>query len=297
MSLSRKTFKPDNVTALAKLFSASVIQELSSDRAPTQFCSLIVASGLISRMRTGATVADVFELAFDTLKKRDYRHEYIYKAALTEKIQLGTHSLKSACMINEFRVGTSKADAVLFNGDATAYEIKSERDSLSRLKNQVQSYFEVFPFVNIIAGENHLPALEAMFPSDVGILILTRRYTIKTVREAVSNYDNLTSKSILDCIQLKEAKYVLELLGEDIPQVPNTRMYSEIENLFEKQNIKDLHRAMVISVKKNRSLEPIKEFINKVPTNLQNLAISAKLKKNNKLRFEKCLSTPIYSLL
>lgn len=50
----------------------------------------------------------IFDAAFSLLQREGYRHEYIYKAALTHKILLGKHSLHTASMITEFRVGECK---------------------------------------------------------------------------------------------------------------------------------------------------------------------------------------------
>ncbi|MEI9986083.1 MAG: sce7726 family protein [Aliidongia sp.] len=55
--------------------------------------------------------------------------------SVTQKILMGKHSLRTASMLNEFRAGSCKADLVILNGTATVYEIKSERDSLTRLAN------------------------------------------------------------------------------------------------------------------------------------------------------------------
>jgi len=85
-------------------------------------------------------VCSLFERAFSLLEREGYRHEYVYKAALTQKIFLGRHSLQTASMLSEFRVGQCKADLVILNGTSTVYEVKSERDSLDRLERQVAAW-------------------------------------------------------------------------------------------------------------------------------------------------------------
>ena len=290
-------FRPKDATAMSKLFSTRVVSELSQKKHPKRFIELLDASGLYQVLKYNVTVKGAYDTAFTLLKKRDYRHEYIYKAALYEKIQLGYHSLNTACMINEFRVGRSKADTVLFNGTATAYEIKSERDTLSRLEDQVSDYYKVFPYVNVIAGENHIQALESLFPKNIGILALSRRYSITTIRPPSLDYDKIDPQKILSCIRISEAKSMLKKIGVKIPQVPNTKIYDEISNAFNQIEIDVLHKCMVETLKQSRSLANLSEFLSSVPTPLHSVVISAKLNASEKLSFIDTLNTPIYRLI
>src|SRR4029453_5364083 len=100
----------------------------------------------------------VFDAAFAVLKKGGLRDEYIYKAALTHRVLLGKHSLKTASMLTEFRAGDCKADISILNGTTTVFEIKSERDSLTRLARQIENYKRVFASVFVIGGENYVGA-------------------------------------------------------------------------------------------------------------------------------------------
>jgi len=86
-------------------------------------------------------------------------------------------------MLTEFRVGECKADLAILNGTSTVYEVKSERDSLSRLERQVAAYAKVFASVYVIAAETHVSAVIASVPKDVGVLCLNGRYQISPVRE------------------------------------------------------------------------------------------------------------------
>lgn len=75
-------------------------------------------------------------------------------------------------MLNEFRAGSCKADLVILNGTATAYEIKSERDSLARLSNQVLNYRRVFASVNVMVRGIHVESVRHVVPVDVGVVPL-----------------------------------------------------------------------------------------------------------------------------
>src|SRR5689334_13769722 len=131
---------PQHMAAITRLFSSSVVRELARKGKSPIFARLARQSELFDRLEVNRCVHDLFDLAFSFLQREGYRDEYIYRAALTQKVLLGRHSLQTASMLNEFRVGDCKADVAILNGTATVYEIKSERDSLTRLQRQVASY-------------------------------------------------------------------------------------------------------------------------------------------------------------
>jgi hypothetical protein len=89
-------------------------------------------------------------------------------------------------MLTEFRVGECKADVVILNGTGTVYEVKSERDSLSRLERQIAAYAKVFAKVNVITAESHVTAVMNLMPSDVGVLCLGDRGQITPIRKRLS---------------------------------------------------------------------------------------------------------------
>jgi len=170
MGFTNKTFEAQQISALSRLFSSGLIRELAKKGYSPMFARLAKESSLLQWADLIAPIGIFFDLAFSVLKHKSCRHEYIYKAAITHKLLLGhTHSLNTFVMLNEFRACNNKADAVILNGTSTVYEIKSERDSLSRLDRQIDSYRKVFAKVNVITGENHLNAVINLVPHDVGI--------------------------------------------------------------------------------------------------------------------------------
>ncbi len=168
---------------------------------------------------SGVAVKDVFDNAFKTLKTAGLRDEYVYRAALTQKVLMGTHSLKTACMLNEFRAGASKADLVILNGTATVYEIKSERDLLVRLANQIENYKKVFAKVYVIVGENHVRSVTQTMPDEVGVMCLSRRYQISTEREAYDRTDRICTATVFESLRSSEARSILVDLAVAVPDV------------------------------------------------------------------------------
>ncbi|MFM0202209.1 sce7726 family protein [Paraburkholderia fungorum] len=281
------------LAATAKLFSSRVIQELAGKGKSPLFCRLAEESTLAGRIVGNAPIRELFELAFSFLTKKIYRHEYAYKAAITHKLLLGVHSLHTASLLTEFRVGSCKADIAILNGTSSVYEIKSERDRLDRLSAQIEAYRSVFANVNIIAAEKHVPDILCMVPEDVGILVLTERFRISTIREACSDINRLDATVIFDSITRREAVLILKMLNISVPSVPNTRIHGELRAIFSSLPVVDTHACMVAVLKECRSLSSSTQFISALPSSLRTAALSAKLHPKDHQRLLYAVETPI----
>lgn len=295
MSLIPHNLEISQLSATSRLFSASVVKELARKGKSPLFSRLVKDSTLLDYIyiHQSALVRDLFDVAFSLLKKKNFRHEYIYKAAITHKILLGRHSLQTSVMLNEFRTGISKADVAILNGTTTVYEIKSERDSLARLPQQVASYREVFANVNIITGQNHLDAVIDTVSSDVGVLLLTDRFQISTIREALNIPERTNPLAVFDSIQLSEAKKILKLMGMDIPKVPNTQMHQVLRDQFSTLTSLEAQAGMIKVLRDTRSLLPLSDLIEALPQSVQAAALTTSMRKRDHSKLLEAMNTPL----
>lgn len=297
MSLEMKVLDGSQQSAVARLFSATVIRELAQKGKSPLFSRLIKDSLVVSEENLASPVSSIFESAFNLLRKRDYRHEYAYKAAITNKLLLGRHSLKTASLITEFRVGKCKADIAIFNGTSTAYEIKSERDKLGRLQSQVETYKQFFSKVYVITGENHLDEIVLTTRADVGVLLLNKRFGISTIREAHESPEQVSPEIIFDSIQIREALEILRIVGITPPDVANTEIRSTIREIFKSLDPATTHDTMVKILRKSRSSLPLSEILPQLPDSLQAAILSTPLKLREQTKLLDALNTSIREAL
>ncbi len=257
------------------------------------FRRLVEQVDLNKRTKPLVTVGDAFDSAFETLKIAGHRDEYIYRAAITHKVLMGTHSLRTASMLNEFRAATSKADLVILNGTATVYEIKSERDSLARLANQVENYKRVFAKVNVIASEGHIQGVLTTVPEDVGVMCLSKRYRITTVRESINCPSRICPVTVFESLRMGEAVAILKAMGVTVPQIPNTQRHAVMRDLFAVLDPAELHVEMVRTLKRTRDLAPLGELIDLLPASLQAAALSISVRRVDHPRLIKAVTTPL----
>lgn len=282
------------LSAMTRLFSSSVFRDLAKKGRSPLFSRLLGMTDIGAQCAADATVAHAFDAAFAILKRIGRRDEYIYRAALTQRVLMGKHSLNTACMLTEFRAGACKADLAILNGTATVYEIKSERDSLARLANQVENYKKVFAKVYVIASEDHVGSVFETVPADVGVLKLSSRHQISTVREAEDRPDRICPATVFESLRAAEAGTILKRLGVAVPDVPNTLRHSAMRERFEKLDPTAVHVAMVDTLKRTRDLAPLKDLVDRLPQSLHAAALSIQVRRSDHDRIVGAVSVPLH---
>lgn len=256
------------LSAISRLFSATVLRQMYAKAQSPLFARLAGQTGLTDDLPSTTRVRDFFDLAFGILKRIGHRDEYIYRSAIANRILMGTHSLNTATILNEFRVGDSVADVVILNGTSTVYEIKSERDTLKRLNSQLTNYSNVFAQTYVIVGHNHVRSVIDNVAPRVGVLSLSQRYQISTVREARCSYSSVDPVAILNSVRVTEAKTILKSLGYRLPEVPNTRMHLALRDIFEELDPVMTHDAMVSVLRETRSAGSLADLVAALPMSL-----------------------------
>lgn len=279
--------------ALSRLFSPGVVRDFSRSARSPLFVRLLRSSSISERFAERDTVGDALNYAFRTLSKSGSRSDYVYRSALTEKILLGRHSLRTATMLHELRSGRSKADVVVLNGTSTAYEIKSERDSLSRLSAQLDDYRSVFGSVNVVTAESHLHKVLEVAPEDVGVITLSGRRRLQTARPARDLPGRVDPSKILDILQVDEAIEIVKYLGGRVPTVPNTRLRHELKSIFSVMKPAVAHNAMVQTLRVRRSQSRLSSFLDEVPFSLRSASLAAKPSQKDQKNILKAVRTPL----
>ncbi|MDQ7248150.1 sce7726 family protein [Dongia sedimenti] len=284
------------MSALSRLFSSSVLREMAKKGRSGLFARLFSESGL-APSHPDQSVAECFEAAFGRLRRAGLRNEYIYRAALTHNVLLGSHSLATASMLTEFRTGASKADLVILNGTATVYEIKSDRDSLSRLEKQLADYQKVFAKIYVIAGEAHLRDVLEAAPPHVGVMRLARWDRITIIREASDRASNICPRAVFQSLRLSEAQSVLRDLGVIVPEAPNTLLHAVVGASFERLDPDDVHRSTVKTLKRSRGLASLGELVDRLPRSLQPAALSVQIRRKDHDRLVRAIETPLHAAM
>lgn len=279
--------------SLAQLFSAPVLTSLCAGQPPEFMRYVLRHSGY--EAVADATLGQMFEDLYDLLL-RNYRCEYIYKNALANKILLGRHAPTTSTLLTEFGVGSCKADVVILNGTSSVYEIKTELDSLDRLDTQIATYLKTFDNVFVVTHQSQLDKLSRALDERAGIILLTERYTLQTVREASSNKASVDAGIIFD--SLRQAEYC-RLVKDNfgfVPDVPNTMIYRACRDLVTTLDPVVVHTGMVNILKRRSSGHILKELIKDIPRSLRLLYAANRITAKQHTNFLSTLSAKVTAL-
>lgn len=285
---------PTQLSALSRMFSTAVVSEIAKKGKSPLFSRLLVESCAFQDKNAEViTIGDVFETAFSLIRRAGIRNEYVYRSALVHNVLLGRHSLRTASMLTEFRIGSSKADMIILNGTGTVYEIKSDLDSLARLKGQIDNYRKAFSKIYVIAGTAHIEDILEKTSEDVGVLSLIRWNRISIVRDAQENNDYICPVTIFDSLRINEAEDILKQLGIECPILPNTLLRSALRSIFEDLEPLDVQKCMIKTLKRTRNLSPLSNLISNLPNALQSIALITQLRNKDRERLIETLNKPL----
>lgn len=286
-----------NHSALSRIFSSSVFRQLAEKGRSPLFARLLADSGLLNTELAAGNVGSCFETAFAALRKSGVRDEYVYRSALTHNILLGRHSLNTASLLTEFRAGQCKADVAILNGTSTVYEIKSERDTLTRLENQLLNYRKVFAKVYVVVAEPFIDQVLEVTDEDVGVMSLARWDRVRTIREAADNAGSVCPVTIFDSLRLPEAIEILNSFGIAMPDLPNTKIRAALREQFAELPPRSVHDEMVKVLKRTRSQATLGALVDKLPQCLKPAALATHLRTSDHDRLIESLHTPTHKAI
>lgn len=100
---------------------------------------------------------------------------------------------------------SARADFVTIGKTLSGYEIKSDRDSLTRLADQIKYYDQVFELSSIVAAERHIKSVRQILPAHWGVIRISNSASqqFETLQEPTLS-PNLCGTSILELLWTDE---------------------------------------------------------------------------------------------
>lgn len=229
-----------------------------------------------------ATYSDLLKKSYSVISKY-YRCEYVYKNELI-KLLLKKYGTRNSVYFNEFRVGNSIADMVMFNGESKAFEIKTEYDTPRRLDKQMDDYKRFFDKCYIIVPENKVDEYRDIVESKTGIIAMSHKngsIILKEVRHAEQN-ERFDFEALMSCLRTEEYKNIVLSLGESLEGVAGYDMYKYCYRVISKENPNKLRELFLREIKKRKNNTAL---LRKYPMSIRQMMLSLNLPqdKANKL--------------
>lgn len=164
------------------------------------------------------------------------------------------HADPNAVVVDELGIqhGRCRADIAVINGHLAGIEIKSDVDSLMRLRAQVDGYNAVFDRVSLVVTERHLSHAEGLVPEWWGLVSASRgsRGAIHflTIRRPRRN-DLVEDLAVAQLIWREEAREILLGLGMEERELRGNRatLYGYLLNRLSSHELRDAVRQKMKS--------------------------------------------------
>lgn len=159
--------------------------------------------------------------------------------------------------------GAARVDVAVINGVLHGYEIKSDRDTLLRLPEQMNMYNSVFDQMTLVVGKSHLYESINLIPDWWGVIVAKFQnsndsvvfYEIRKARK------NTTGKrpAVTKLLWREEALQILEGLGEADGLRSKTRgqIYEKLTTVLDQKTLGDKVREKLFFREDWRSDAPL----------------------------------------
>lgn len=223
--------------------------------------------------------------------RKQYRNEYIYKNTLINDVLIKKYGVKDTIAINEFRVGDSIADIVMFNGTSKAFEIKTELDTNKRLKGQLTNYTKIFK-ENFIVTHESLTDKYLKVDDTVGIIQIVefpRSLKIEEIRPAKTN-NEIDSDSLIRSLRTEEYKNIVKKHYGSLPKMTSFDMFNICSELFKQIPQESLNFLFIEQMKKRKSnMNELSSFHKE----LRQIGLALNLNSDSFNKLNKQLTVPI----
>lgn len=256
---------------LKRFFSKSMLQHLLENQHDHLFATAIHK---YIKNPDGMTYDQLFSQIYSYIA-HSYRTEYYYKNSLFNKILLKNHNPRTTVAFTEFPIARSKADFVMINGIGKVYEIKTELDNLERLESQINDYYKAFSQVVVLTYEKNVEKVEKIVPTSVGIMILTPRGALRTIRKAIDDREHFEMEAIFKILRKEEFESILSRSGKVLPECDAFSYYKNCYAAFSQIDVQHAQSEMLRELKSRISMEK-RDSIAKVPESLRFLIYTDK---------------------
>jgi hypothetical protein len=185
-------------------------------------------------------------------------NDLIIRSALKEVLKKKHAKDKELRIIDELGVkhGSVRIDIAVINGIMHGYEIKSDRDTLARLPEQMAEFNTVFDQLTLVVGKQHLYQAIHIVPDWWGVTIARinakGKVIFQTIREPEDNKEQ-DKVSMARLLWREEALRILEEHGQayGVRSKPREFVYQRLADVLETDILKEKVRKTLLIPRKD----------------------------------------------
>lgn len=202
------------------------------------------------RSRKNTTYLDYMRFVYEAMQL-NYRNEYFYKNELLNDWLIKELGETNSKIFNEYKVGNSIADLVIFNGSSKAFEIKTELDTSKRLNSQLSDYLDIFNETYVVIPKVQIDNYLKLNP-EIGVIAFnTEVNNFELIRKA--NYQlNISASSIMRVLHTAEYKSIVKAYFGELPAMTSFTMYDKCFEIIKTIPCEKLNRLFIDKMKKRK---------------------------------------------
>ncbi|MCU1741756.1 MULTISPECIES: sce7726 family protein [unclassified Pseudomonas] len=138
------------------------------------------------------------------------------------------HDCPNTIVIDELGIahGKNRADIAVLNGTFHCFEIKSSKDTINRLPEQLSEYSKCFEKISVISAPNHIQKIMTILPSWCGLIVATKgakgAVAFKTIKRPKKN-PQLEITAMAHFLWRREIIELLTVLGVEEKHLNQSR--------------------------------------------------------------------------
>lgn len=253
MAINSNKIELDKMRSYASVFSSTSFSKLLQNDDYSFIDAKIKRFDMPKIGTEITTYYDYIQFIYRQLSLK-YKNEYVYKNTFINSMLLKQYGVKETIAINEFRVGNSIADIVMFNGTSKAFEIKTELDSNKRLEGQLADYTKIFKKCYVITHESLIEKY-LLEEKHIGVIELIDRDGLISMREVRKAKENnfLDSDTLIRSVRTQEYKNIVKNFYGSLPEMNSFNMFEICRTLMQKIPNEQLNILFIDELKKRKS--------------------------------------------
>jgi hypothetical protein len=252
------------------------------------------ALGLTSALGPKTTVGEMYDHVYYEMS-RSYRTEYLYKNQIIRTVFETRHNPDRSTVLLERHIAgwASRVDMLVVNGTTTAYEIKTDLDDVSRLRNQTDFSLQVFDRVIVLCSERSIEAVRRVTDERVGIYVLSVDGRIRRVRPYIQNADMVEPKAIFTILRRPEYVKAIERSLGPIPPLDPRARYQFCADAFATIEPKAAHSILAGALRRRFVRGGDSAKLREIPFAMAHLYYKTKAKERTQLFSSATLARPL----
>lgn len=228
--------------------------------------------GISQHFPSSMSLGELFARVYDQMR-RVCRTEYLYKNEVIRQVFEARHDPDNATVLLEKPISgwASRVDMIVVNSTTTAYEIKTERDKIDRLRSQTDHSLSTFDNVVVVCSDRWVGRVAKCVDGRVGIVALSDSCELSEVRPPQANAHAVDPERVFGILRRCEYMDALRQHYGALPSMDSFNEYETCLEIFKALGPAQAHDVLLTALRKRFVRRGDRETLKGIPYELAHL--------------------------